>query len=54
MNTAFTKGVVLELESNIKVVVLDSYAIDENIELELDEVYDSIADYKISKDSSRK
>ena len=34
--------------------ILDSYAIDENIELELDEVYDSIADYKISKDSSRK
>lgn len=28
MNTAFTKGVVLELESNIKVAVLDSYAID--------------------------
>ena len=28
MNTAFTKGVILELESNIKVAVLDSYAID--------------------------
>ena len=28
MNTAFTKGTVLELESNIKVAVLDSYAID--------------------------
>ena len=28
MNTAFTKGAVLELESNIKVAVLDSYAID--------------------------
>lgn len=28
METTFTKGVVLELESNIKVAVLDSYAID--------------------------
>lgn len=28
MNTAFTKGVILELESNTKVVVLDSYVID--------------------------
>ena len=28
MNTAFTKGVILELESNTKVAVLDSYAID--------------------------
>lgn len=28
MNTVFTKGVVLELDSNIKAVVLDSYAID--------------------------
>ena len=28
MNTIFTKGVVLELDSNIKAVVLDSYAID--------------------------
>ena len=34
--------------------ILDPYAIDENIELDLDETYDSIADYKISKDSSRK
>ena len=54
MNTVFTKGVIVEIESNTKAIVLDSYAIDENIELELDEVYDSIADYKISKDSSRK
>ena len=28
MNTAFTKGVILELESNTKAIVLDSYAID--------------------------
>lgn len=28
MNTAFTKGVILELESNIKATVLDSYALD--------------------------
>ena len=28
MNTAFKKGVILELESNIKAAVLDSYAID--------------------------
>lgn len=28
MNTAFTKGVILELESNTKAVVLDSYALD--------------------------
>ena len=28
MNTAFTKGVILESEYNAKVVVLDSYAID--------------------------
>ena len=28
MNIAFTKGVILELESNIKATVLDSYAID--------------------------
>ena len=28
MNTAFTKGVILELESSIKVAVLDSCAID--------------------------
>lgn len=28
METTFTKGVVLELESNTKVAVLDSYAID--------------------------
>ena len=28
MNTVFTKGVVLELDSNIKAVVLDSYATD--------------------------
>ena len=28
MNTAFTKGVIIELESSTKVVVLDSYAID--------------------------
>ena len=28
MNTAFTKGVIIELESNTKVVVLDSYALD--------------------------
>ena len=28
MNTAFTKGVILEPEDNEKVVVLDSYAID--------------------------
>lgn len=28
MNTAFTKGVILELNSNTKVAVLDSYAID--------------------------
>ena len=28
MSTTFTKGVILELESNIKVAVLDSYAID--------------------------
>ena len=34
--------------------ILDPYAIDENIELDLDEAYDNIADYKISKDSSRK
>ena len=34
--------------------ILDPYAIDENIELDLDETYDSIADCKISKDSSRK
>ena len=34
--------------------ILDPYAIDENIGLDLDEAYDSIADYKISKDSSRK
>lgn len=34
--------------------ILDPYAIDKNIELDIDEAYDSIADYKISKDSSRK
>ena len=28
MDTLFTKGVILELESNIKASVLDSYAID--------------------------
>ena len=28
MNTAFTKGVILELESNTKAIVLDSYALD--------------------------
>ena len=28
MNTAFTKGVILELESNTEAVVLDSYALD--------------------------
>ena len=28
MNTVFTKGVIIELESNTKVVVLDSYALD--------------------------
>lgn len=28
MNTAFTKGVILESESNDKIVVLESYAID--------------------------
>ena len=28
MNTAFTKGIILELESNIKATVLDSYALD--------------------------
>lgn len=28
MKTAFTKGAILKLESNIKVAVLDSYAID--------------------------
>ena len=28
MNTAFTKEVIIELESNTKVVVLDSYALD--------------------------
>ena len=28
MNTAFTKGAILELESNTKAIVLDSYALD--------------------------
>ena len=28
MNTAFAKGVILELESNTKAIVLDSYALD--------------------------
>ena len=28
MDTLFTEGVILELESNIKATVLDSYAID--------------------------
>lgn len=28
MNTVFTKGITLELESNTKVVVLESYALD--------------------------
>ena len=28
MNTVFTKGIILELESNTKAVVLDSYALD--------------------------
>lgn len=34
--------------------ILDPYAIDKNIDLDLDEAYDSITDYKISKDSSKK
>ena len=29
MNTAFKKGVIIEIESNTKVVVLDSYVIDD-------------------------
>ena len=28
MNTAFTKGVILELEYNTKAIVLDSYTLD--------------------------
>ena len=51
-----TKVLILRRQVRIPVFsnILDPYAIDENIGLDLDEAYDSIADYKISKDSSRK